>query len=86
MNEQELEENQMLVNLVKVKDEEIMQLKRQMGNNSAMNNSEKSPSRSNNASPLRPRKQGSAGREGSQNRSANNLDNSRLEDQLHAMN
>ena len=80
MNEQELEENQMLVNLVKVKDEEIMQLKRQMGNNSAMNNSEKSPSRSNNASPLRPRKQGSAGREGSLNRSANNLDNSRLED------
>ena len=80
MNEQELEENQMLVNLVKVKDEEIMQLKRQMGNNSAINHSDNSPSRSNNASPLRPRKQGSAGRDGSQNRSGNNLNSSQLED------
>ena len=58
MNDQDIEENQMLVNLVKVKDEEIMQLKRQLGNNSAMNDTENSPTR-NNASPLRPRKQGS---------------------------
>ena len=83
MNDQDIEENQMLVNLVKVKDEEIMQLKRQLGNNSAMNDSENSPTR-NNASPLRPRKQGS---QGSLNRSINNnTDNSRLEDQLNAMN
>ena len=50
-----------------------------------MKSNDNSSSR-NNASPLRPRKQGSAGRNDRNDRSANNLDDSRLEDQLHAMN
>ena len=58
-NERQLqEENQVLVNLVKLKDEEIMQLKRQLVNNSAMSHTSSPPR--DNASPLRPRKQGSS--------------------------
>ena len=81
--QQQEEENQMLVNLIKVKDEEIMQLKRQLGNNSTISNGagENSPSRRNNASPLRPSKHGSASRhESGQNLQQVNLNNSRLED------
>lgn len=75
------EDHQMLINLVKVKDEEIMQLKRQIGNGSEY--LDDSAIRSN-ASPLRPSKQGSAGRHDGLR--PIDLDNSRLEDQLSAMN
>ena len=79
--EQEPEDYQMLINLVKVKDEEIQQLKQQLGNESGF--IDESGIRDN-ASPLRASKQGSAGRHDSLR--PVNLDNSRLEDQLNAMN